>query len=1149
MLDGDGASKRDEEAQRFMAEASEVLSSSLDYHQTLASVARLAVSRLGDWCAVDVIEEDGSLERLVVQHEDPKKLELAHKLHECYPPDPDAPQGVLQVVRSGQPEFYPEITDDMLVTGARDDEHLRLMRKIGFTSAIIVPLVARGRTLGVITLVTAESGRRYREVDLKLAEELARRAALAVDNARLYEEARKEISEREKVQQELRSSRNQLEIILQGVADGITVQDPTGQLIYANEAAASTIGYPSAQTLLEAPLQQVMEKFQIVEESGRPFPIDKLPGRRALQGEERSEAVLCFREVGTGRERWSVIKATPVFDEQGAVRFAINIFRDITDRKQAEETRARLAAIVESSDDAIIGKTLEGTITSWNRGAQKIYGYSAEEVLGKPINILVPPDRPDEISRILERIRHGEVIDDYEAERITKDGRRLDVSLTISPIKDSAGHIVGASTIARDITERKRAEEARARQVRQEALRADVSHALSGSGTLRIMLQRCTEAMVQHLDAAFARVWTLNEAEDVLELRASAGIYTHIDGFHSRVPVGRFKIGLIAQERRPHLTNTVTSDPRVSDKAWAKREGMVAFAGYPLILEDQLVGVVAMFARKELSEDTIDALTSVAAVIAQGIQRKRTEEALQVSETRFRTIIEQFPLSVQILSPDGRTLRVNRAWEELWSATLDDIAGYNLLEDQQLVDKGIMPYIHKGFAGEPTPIPPVEYDPNETIPGIAPHEEFKRWVRAFIYPVKDGAENIREVTLIHEDITEQKRAEEALRRSEERLRLTVEATELGTWDFDPLTGELRWDDRCKALFGLQPEAEVDYDTFLDGLHPEDRGRTDEVVQGALDPAGSGEFEIEYRTVGLRDGVERWVYATGRAFFEGTGEERRAFRFIGTVLDITERKRTEEEIRILNEQLERRVRQRTAQLAEANKELESFSYSVSHDLRAPLRHIGGFTQMLRRRAASSLDQIALRYLETIMHSAEKAESLIEDLLSFSRMGRTNMRYTPVDMDQIVRQTLDDLKSDEYGRNVDWKIKELPEVRGDPSLLRLVWENLLSNALKYTRTRERAKIEIGGRVEEDEAVYFARDNGVGFDMRYVEKLFGVFQRLHGEEEFEGTGIGLASVRRIVQRHEGRVWAEGRVDEGATFYFSLPLPTERNHDDKAR
>jgi light-regulated signal transduction histidine kinase (bacteriophytochrome) len=201
-------------------------------------------------------------------------------------------------------------------------------------------------------------------------------------------------------------------------------------------------------------------------------------------------------------------------------------------------------------------------------------------------------------------------------------------------------------------------------------------------------------------------------------------------------------------------------------------------------------------------------------------------------------------------------------------------------------------------------------------------------------------------------------------------------------------------------------------------------------------------------------------------------------------------------------------------------------------------------MLQRRAASSLDQTALRYLETIIYSAKKAEFLIEDLLSFSRMGRTQMRYTPVDMDRIVQQTLDNLKSDAYGRNVDWKVKDLPEVRGDPSLLRLVWQNLLSNALKYTRPRERAEIEIGGRVEEDKAVYFVSDNGVGFDMQYVDKLFGVFQRLHRAEEFEGTGIGLATVQRIVNRHGGHTWAEGSVGSGATFYFSLPLVERSNN-----
>src|SRR5215212_7729436 len=178
--------KRREEAQRFLVEVGATLSSSLDYRTTLANVARLAVPHLADWCAVDIVEEDGSLERLAVEHEDPQKVQLAHELNERYPPDPEAPQGVLRVVRSGQPEFYPDITDEMIVAAARDAEHLRLIREIGFVSLIFVPLVARGRTLGVITLVSAESGRRYGRADLELAEELARHAALAVDNARLY---------------------------------------------------------------------------------------------------------------------------------------------------------------------------------------------------------------------------------------------------------------------------------------------------------------------------------------------------------------------------------------------------------------------------------------------------------------------------------------------------------------------------------------------------------------------------------------------------------------------------------------------------------------------------------------------------------------------------------------------------------------------------------------------------------------------------------------------------------------------------------------------------------------------------------------------------------------------------------------------------
>lgn len=250
-------------------------------------------------------------------------------------------------------------------------------------------------------------------------------------------------------------------------------------------------------------------------------------------------------------------------------------------------------------------------------------------------------------------------------------------------------------------------------------------------------------------------------------------------------------------------------------------------------------------------------------------------------------------------------------------------------------------------------------------------------------------------------------------------------------------------------------------------------------------------------------------------------------------EIAERKRAEEDISRLNEDLKYHV----VQLEESNRELDAFSYSVSHDLRSPLRHMAGFMELLQKRAWPQMDETNRHYMTIISESSIRMGVLIDDLLAFSRIGRSEMRTVAIRVKQIVQEAIGELREETKERDIAWKIGELPEIHGDPSLIRLVLVNLISNALKFTRPRPRAEIEIGCTEEEDEFVFFVKDNGVGFDMNYAEKLFGVFQRLHHRDEFEGTGIGLANVRRIVSRHGGRAWAVGSLDHGATFYFSLP------------
>ena len=503
--------------------------------------------------------------------------------------------------------------------------------------------------------------------------------------------------------------------------------------------------------------------------------------------------------------------------------------------------------------------------------------------------------------------------------------------------------------------------------------------------------------------------------------------------------------------------------------------------------------------------------------------RKKIENALQQSEIRYRELIDLAPDGILLGSADGIIIGANSRMLKLTGRKLDKLVGIN---------------IEVLFSSDELSRVPFRYDLLMKGNVITNERDLLRLdgesipIEMHTRMMPDGS-----YQSIFHDITERRKFEKTLKDNERFLLESQSVARLGTFVWEMTDGLWKSSKILDEIFGIDEKYERTLVGWGNIIHPKwERIMLSYVKNDVL--GKNHKFDKEYLIIRQSDKQPRWVHGLAELELDAGGNP---LRLIGTISDITSRKLVEEKLREQSEVLEQRVAERTAQLELANKELEAFAYSVSHDLRAPLRAIDGFSKFLIDDPDYSLNKESIRLLNLIRSNTMKMDQLISDILSLSRVSRNSLKKSRVDMVKMALSMLNEVASPEVQNKLSIIAGEMPEVYADSTYLKQVWINLISNAIKFSSKTPKPKIEFGGYTEGNFNVYFVRDNGVGFKPDYGHKLFGVFQRLHKADEFEGNGVGLAIVQRVIHRHKGKVWAEGKPGEGATFYFSLPVITK--------